>query len=256
LKALFIILGERTLKIIPVLDILDSVAVHAMRGRRKEYKPLKSVLCDSAHPLDVAKVFVSLGFAEIYIADLNAIMGNGQNSAVIERIAKETGLQLMVDAGVADIASARTALQHGASKVIVGTETLTDVNFVQQAVQLLGPDKVIVSLDMKNGQLLNKLNTPKLPDPVDVLQAFQRAGLTQVILLDLGRVGSGEGIELGFLDKVLKNARMLVFVGGGVRDVADLVKLNDIGVGGVLVATSLHSGRITVEEIRHAGLNP
>ncbi len=244
------------MKIIPVLDILNGVAVHAVRGRRKEYQPLKSVLCDSADPLDVAKAFVRLGFTELYIANLNAIMGDGENLAVIEQIAKASDLQLMVDAGVSDIPGARTVLQRGACKVIIGTETLTTISFIQQAVELLGPDKVIVSLDMKNGQLLNKLNAAKSLDPVDVLLQMQSAGLTQVILLDLGRVGSGEGIDWALLRKVLKNAKMQVFVGGGVRDMADLVRLNDMGVEGVLVATSLHSGRITMEEIICAGLNP
>jgi phosphoribosylformimino-5-aminoimidazole carboxamide ribotide isomerase len=244
------------LKVIPVLDILDGVAVHAVRGRRKEYKPLKSVVCDSANPVDVAEAFVKFGFRALYIADLNAIMGNGENSAVIERIAEETGLQLMLDAGVADIASARTVLQHGASNVVVGTETLTDINFVRQAVQRLGPEKVIVSLDMKNGQLLNKFNSAKSPDPVDVLRDFRRAGLTQLILLDLGRVGSGEGIDWALLRKVLRTTKMQVFVGGGVRDVADLVRLSEMRVEGVLVATSLHSGRIAIEDLRRVGLYP
>jgi phosphoribosylformimino-5-aminoimidazole carboxamide ribotide isomerase len=244
-----------TLKIIPVLDILNGVAVHAVRGRRKEYKPLKSVISDSGDPLEVAKVFGRLGFTELYIADLNAIMGNGNNLAIIERIANETGLQLMVDSGVADIPTGRTALQHGTSKVVVGTETLTTLNFVEQAVHLFGPDKVIVSLDMKDGQLLTKLKTAEPTNPVDVLRELQRAELTQVILLDLGRVGSGEGIDWALLCKVQENSKMAVFVGGGVHNMADLVKLNEMGVAGALVATSLHSGKITVEEIRRAGLN-
>ncbi len=243
------------MKIIPVLDILNGVAVHAVRGIRREYKPLKSVLCDSADPLDVAKTFGGLGFRELYVADLNAITGNGENLAVIERIAQTTGLQLMVDAGVADIAGARTVLQHGASRVIVGTETLTDISLVAQAVQLLGPDNVVVSLDMKNGQLLHKFNAAKFSSPIDVLREFQKAGLTQVILLDLSRVGSGEGIDYAFLQTALESVKMRVFVGGGVRDVADLLKLRAMRVAGVLVATALHSGRITVEEIRRAGLS-
>ncbi len=243
------------MKVIPVLDILNGIAVHAVRGKRKEYSPLISVISDSPNPQDVAKAFARLGFTELYIADLNAIMGNGESLAVIEQIGEVTGLKLLVDAGVANTSMARTILLHGASKVIVGTETLTDVGFVQQAVQTLGSDRVVVSLDVKNGRLLNRFNFEKNLDPVYVLQEFRGAGLTQVILLDLGRVGSGEGIDWDLLQKVQTDARMAVYVGGGVRGMKDLLRLKEKGVVGVLVATSLHSGNITVDDIRHAGLS-
>jgi uncharacterized protein related to proFAR isomerase len=39
-----------------------------------------------------------------------------------------------------------------------------------------------------------------------------------------------------------------------VRDIKDLVELKNIGVFGVLVATALHSGRISLEDLRRAGL--
>ncbi len=243
------------MKIIPVLDVLNGVAVHAVRGERSRYKPLKSVLCDSANPLDVAAAFAGLGFRELYVADLNSITGNGENLHFIERIAEKTGLKLMVDTGVADVESSQTILRHGASEVIIGTETLTDMKFVEQAVHLLGSQSVVVSLDMKNGQILTKLNVQRLPDPVELLREFQESGLTQVILLDLGRVGSGAGLDWDFLRTVTQSVRLRVSVGGGVCDIADLVKLNDLRAAGALVATSLHSGKITIEQILGAGLD-
>jgi phosphoribosylformimino-5-aminoimidazole carboxamide ribotide isomerase len=243
------------LKVIPVLDILDGVAVHAVRGRRKEYKPLKSVLCASADPLEVATAFRNLGFIELYVADLNAIMDNGENREILEKIAKNTRLQLMVDAGAANITKARGILQQGASEVIVGTETLTDSHFVEQAVQSLGADRVIVSFDMKNGHLLSRFSLERFPDPIDVLCEFQKMGLSQAILLDLARVGSEEGIDWVFLRRVLEHVSLKVFVGGGVRNLDDLVKSSEMGVSGVLLATALHSGKITVQEIAAAGLS-
>ena len=51
----------------------------------------------------------------------------------------------------------------------------------------------------------------------------------------------------------MKNLGVEVFVGGGVRGMADLKDLANVGVFGVLVATALHSGKITVKEIEQAG---
>jgi phosphoribosylformimino-5-aminoimidazole carboxamide ribotide isomerase len=64
---------ENTVKIIPVIDVLGGRVVHAVRGRRKEYQPLKSTLCASTDPVDVAAALKALGFGELYVADLDAI---------------------------------------------------------------------------------------------------------------------------------------------------------------------------------------
>ena len=68
-------------------------------------------------------------------------------------------------------------------------------------------------------------------------------GVRDFIVLDLARVGSCEGVNMDFLKKALEE-KVNVYVGGGVRDINDLILLENLGVSGVLVATALHSGKI------------
>ncbi len=246
---------QTALKVIPVIDVLNGIAVHAVRGERKNYQPLKSLLSVSPNPLDVAKAFSRLRFGRLYVADLNAITGNGDNLGMIQRIAKETGMQLMVDGGVADVEKAETFLQHGASTIIVGTETLTDIAFLKEAVRMFGAERLVVSLDMKQGHLLAKFRLDRFPDAFALLKELQRIGVKRVIVLDLARVGSGKGVDEDFLRTVLENVSIEVWVGGGVRNIDDLLMLRDMGIAGVLLATALHSGKITVEQIAGAGLS-
>jgi phosphoribosylformimino-5-aminoimidazole carboxamide ribotide isomerase len=246
--------GNNTLKIIPVIDILSGITVHAVRGRRSEYQPLKSMLCTSTDPLDVASAFKALGFSELYIADLDAIMGGHPNFSILKQIADTTGLSLMVDAGIADLERAEKLLRSHVSKVIIGTETLPSFSFVREAVKSLGNEQVVVSLDLKGEKVLSGFELGKLGNPLDVLREIQEIGVEQIIMLDLARVGSGEGVNMPLLTEILKNRKVTVLVGGGVRDIADLVELRTVGVFGVLVATALHSGKITLEELKQAGL--
>ena len=53
---------KQKFRVIPVIDILNGAVVHAVRGKRSEYKPIESVICKSAEPLEVAKAFKNLGF--------------------------------------------------------------------------------------------------------------------------------------------------------------------------------------------------
>jgi phosphoribosylformimino-5-aminoimidazole carboxamide ribotide isomerase len=246
--------GNNALKVVPVIDVLGGVAVHAVRGRRSEYQPLKSVLCTSAKPLDVALAFKALGFSELYIADLDAIMGGHPNFSILKQIADTTGLSLMVDAGIADLERAEKLLKSHVSKVIIGTETLPSISFVGEAVKSLGKEQVVVSLDLKGEKVISGVELGNLGNPLDVLREIQEIGVEQIILLDLARVGSGEGVNMSLLIEILKNRKVRVLVGGGVRDITDLVELRNMGVFGVLVATALHSGKITLAELKQAGL--
>lgn len=243
------------LKIIPVLDIVNGVAVHAVRGIRKEYKPIRSVVSVSSDPLEVACAFEKIGFSELYIADLDAISGVSYGFSSIEQIADACNIGLIVDGGVSDIRRARELLQIGASKIIVGTETLTSVPFVEEAIRFLGRERVLLSLDLRNGQLLTKLASDVQTEPLSLLRRFCDMGLTQVVVLDLMRVGSSEGVNMVFLANLLRDFDIDVYVGGGVRSYADLLELRKLGITGVLLATALHSGVIRAERLVDIGLD-
>jgi phosphoribosylformimino-5-aminoimidazole carboxamide ribotide isomerase len=241
-------------KIIPVIDVLGGRVVHAVRGRRKEYQPLKSNLCASTDPVDVAAALKALGFGELYVADLDAITHGQANFSIFKNIADKTGLELMVDAGIDDLKKAESVLESHVSKVIIGTETLPSISLVAEAIELFGSEKIMVSLDLMGDRVISGFELGALKNPMALLRQFQEAGVSQIIVLDLARVGSGEGVNMPFLKEVVRNSKAKVFVGGGVRDVKDLVELKDLGVFGVLVATALHSGKISLKELKHARL--
>ena len=241
------------MKVIPVIDILNGVVVHAVRGKRSEYQPMQSVLCGSVDPLEVAKAFKGLGFTDLYVADLDAIIDCSADFQTVSRMAEETGVKLMVDAGVTAMERAQSLLSSGVSKLVIGTETLQTKSFVGEAVRAFGSARVVVSLDLKGDKVLAKSGFDGCTDGMCLLKEFKEMGVTQVIVLDLARVGSSEGVNVDFVRKVLASG-MEVYVGGGVRDMADLVELRSLGVSGVLVASALHSGKISVEELRQKGL--
>ena len=246
--------GRKRLKIVPVIDILGGVVVHAVRGRRKKYQPVKSVLCSSADPLEIASAFKECGFQEVYLADLDAIIGNKANYATYKLIAEKTGLNQMVDAGVTNIKQAEKVLENRASKIVIGTETLQSMDFVAKAIETFGSDGTIVSIDLMGNKLLNRLPSEEFAEPLALLSEFQRVGVENFILLDLARVGSGEGINSEILKAAIGNFRAKLFVGGGVRDIDDMLEMQKIGVYGILAATALHSGKISIEELKCSGL--
>ena len=250
----FISQGAWILKVIPVIDVLNGKVVHAVKGKRNEYQPVQSSLTESAEPLQAAKVFMSFGFSELYVADLDAIIDCSADFENFKDITGETGLKLMVDAGITSIERAQKLFSNGVSKLIIGTETLQKKAFVAEAVKLFGSEHVVVSLDLKGDKILVKLGFDGCTDPICLLKDFKAMGVSQVIILDLLRVGSGEGVNIEFLKKVIAEIGVDVYVGGGVRNIDDLAELKSLGISGALIATALHTGKITVAQLKQHGL--
>ena len=73
------------------------------------------------------------------------------------------------------------------------------------------------------------------------------SGVRRILLLDLARVGVGQGTGTEELCRRLTRAHheVSVYVGGGVRGRDDLERLRDCGAAAALVASALHDGRLT-----------
>lgn len=236
-----------------MIDVLNGIAVHGIRGERKKYKPLKSILCKSSDPLDIAVTFEALGFKSLYLADLDSILENASNFSLYKRIVAETSLELMVDAGTADRAKAKKVLESGVTKIIVGTETLRSFEFLNQAVEAFEEEKIIVSIDMKEGKMLSLSDAIKSLDATSFAQKLEDAGVSQIILLDLSRVGTEHGTNSAVLESILKKTSLDVLVGGGIKGIKELEELRRLGVSGALIATVLHNGKLKVDELKSKG---
>ena len=113
------------MRVIPVIDLKGAAAVHAVRGERERYRPLRSAIVAGSDPVEVTRaVRDALGLDELYVADLDAIAGRSAHRATIAALAREA--RVMVDAGVTAVAEVGRLLELGAARVVIGTETLAD----------------------------------------------------------------------------------------------------------------------------------
>jgi phosphoribosylformimino-5-aminoimidazole carboxamide ribotide isomerase len=213
------------MRVVGVIDLKAGAAVHAVRGERERYRPL-------GDPLALARRF---RLEELYVADLDAITGTGGNDSIIAALAREA--HVMVDAGVSEPERARALLDLGVRRVVVGTETLADGDAIDRL-----PDAVL-SVDLRDGRVLSR--DPRLAGltAVDAVARLHPAGLHEVIVLDLARVGSGAGPDVAAIAEIHAAFPDLeLLAGGGVRDAGDMRALEGAGAAGALVGTALHRG--------------
>jgi phosphoribosylformimino-5-aminoimidazole carboxamide ribotide isomerase len=238
------------MRVVPVIDLKAGTAVHAVRGERERYRPVSNVSAgDDGDPLALVRAFKSeLGLDELYVADLDAITGEGEHSETIAALAREA--RVMVDAGVSEPERARALLDLGPQRVIVGTETLTGPEALDRLLAALPEGTVVLSVDLRDGGLLSPDPTLAGLPALDAMARLHRAGLREAIVLDLARVGTGAGLDVGLIaDLHAAFPALALLAGGGVRDVSDLRALRDAGAAGALVGTALHTGVIGSREL-------
>jgi phosphoribosylformimino-5-aminoimidazole carboxamide ribotide isomerase len=240
------------LELIPVLDLAGGRAVHAVGGERARYAPVGSVLATGqpGDALSIARAYRrTVGAHRCYVADLDAITGGAVQRELLGRLASPEGFagQLLVDAGIANVADLRR-LDELPVTPIVGLETLGHWNDL--APLLAAAPALIFSLDVHAGQPMGRpAARPTGPaSPAAIAAGLVAAGVRELIVLELARVGREQGPDLEMLETVRATAPdVRLLAGGGVRNAGDLAQLARIGVDGVLVASALHRGTLAVE---------
>ena len=228
------------MRIVPVLDLKGGIVVHARRGQRAEYAPLRSPLLDGCEPLAVARALCDAADADtLYVADLDAIAGA---PAAVEMIASlSTVAEIWVDAGATTRDRAAALDRAGAARNIVGTESLAP-----GAIDRADGPPWVLSVDLRDGRLISPRPELAGHDAAATAPLATTLGVREVLVIDLARVGSGSGpplLAVSALAAALPG--VAIYAGGGVRDDDDLRALEAAGATGALVATSLHEGRIT-----------
>ncbi|WP_459201512.1 HisA/HisF family protein [Methanococcus sp. CF] len=216
------------MEIIPVIDLMNGLAVSGKSGNRKEYVSLKSVLCESSYPIDVIKKYKENGAKKVYIADLNSIMGTGDNFEIV----KSLNIFKIVDFGVTDKKDLENAKKYS-EMAILGTETLNDISILKE-------ENIILSLDFKNGKLLNY-------DLDEILSEIDKK--TPLIILDISSVGTQKGINVELIKNILERTDNPIYIGGGIKSEDDLKISKELGISGVLIGTTIHNGKLDLKKI-------
>jgi phosphoribosylformimino-5-aminoimidazole carboxamide ribotide isomerase len=226
------------MEIIPVLDLMSGMAVSGKSGQRETYKPLKTVYSPSSHPVEIAISLKRNGAKRIYLADLDAIEGKGNNLEMVKKI--NHIMPVMLDGGVKDLESFHFVLEF-AEKIIVATETLKSLKDLQEICARFSKERIIMSIDIKDELILSKNLNITLEELKPVLKGLKQE---EIILLDISRVGTEKGFNLKLINQ-FKGYEDSLILGGGIepQEIKDLLNR---GVNKFLIGTALHSGKINL----------
>ncbi|MFZ2070347.1 MAG: HisA/HisF-related TIM barrel protein [Halobacteriota archaeon] len=231
-------------RLIFVMDLLDGEVVHARKGERSKYEPIHlfSSIVSSSDPI---QVMAAIKPVEVYIADLNRLMGRGSNKEVIKTIRdKSRKTRITVDYGIKNLKEV-AEVDIICDSLVLGTETAS-MDLIDAASKGRSDIRdILVSIDLYNKEVLTNDKSMKI-DPLLLIRALNAYPIQALIVLELDKVGTKGGIDFEFLSRAVAASAHEIIIGGGVRSGEDVDKMAEIGVKGALVATAVHDGTIPV----------
>ena len=229
--------------IIPAIDIIDGKPVRLYQG---DYNKKEVVGQDV---LKIAKNFEIAGAEYIHLVDLEGTKkGKLINNKIIIEVAKSVNLPIEVGGGIRTYENIKCLIDNGISRVILGTVAIENLDFVKRALDKFG-DKISIGVDCKNGYLCGRgwLKESKF-NYIDFSKEMEKMGVDNIILTDISRDGTLQGVNIGMLKKLNENICMNITSSGGIAKIDDIRELKNLNIYGVIIGKALYSKHINLKE--------
>jgi len=200
-------------------------------------------------PVSVARVFADAGATWLHVVDLDgARAGAPAQLQLAANIVAEVHDRCRVEigGGLRTPEAIAGALGTGAARAAVGTAALGDPAFAASIVARHGTDRIVASIDVRDGMALGqgwREGAPGLPvaQAVGMLAA---AGVTTFEVTAIDRDGLLEGPDLALLRSLVALRQGRIIASGGIASIKDVIAVHAIGCEGAIVGRAIYEGRI------------
>ncbi|MGZ3777646.1 MAG: 1-(5-phosphoribosyl)-5-[(5-phosphoribosylamino)methylideneamino]imidazole-4-carboxamide isomerase [Mucilaginibacter sp.] len=241
--------------IIPAIDILNKKVVRLREGDYQQVTEYEVTL------EEMIEQYQSYGTDMIHVIDLNGARNDFSNQEYLFDVIRKTDMKVQYGGGIRSIDKVKELIDAGVYRVIVGTQAITNPNFLPSLAQeICGRDKcsdqVIVAIDVLDEVIKYsgwmESSPIKLRDYVD---KCLQLGFFRFLCTDINKDGKlgGAGVEL--YQKLLDHSPFIKLIAsGGVSSMKDIIQLSKIKIESCVVGKAIYEGHISIEEIQNWNL--
>lgn len=237
--------------IIPAIDILNGKVVRLREGDY-EQTTFYDVTLD-----EMIEKYQSNGTEFIHIIDLNGARGDFSNQKFLFDIINKTEIKVQYGGGVRSIDKVKELIDYGIHRVIVGTQALTNVDFLPElSREICGKDKcsdqVVVAIDVLDEVI--KYSGWMESSPIKLMDYVDKClnlGFFRFLCTDIDKDGKLGGAGVDVYKKLLEHSPFIKLIAsGGISSMQDIEELQKIKVESCVVGKAIYEERISIEEIK------
>lgn len=228
--------------ILPAIDVKDGRCVRLFQG---DFSTAEQV---AENHLQTAKSFEDAGAKWIHMVDLDGAKdAKPVNSALFLEVAKNTSLKVELGGGIRNMQTVEYYLSRGISRVILGSAAVQNPAFVAQAVKEFG-EQIAIGIDAKNQMVAAEgwLDNSGL-HYLELAKQMEQVGITRIIYTDISKDGTLSGPNLEQLDAINQAVSCDIIASGGIKELADIKALKELGLYGAICGKSIYSGSLSLK---------
>lgn len=232
------------MKLYPAIDMKDGKCVRLKQG---EFNDIK-VYCDE--PWKVAKYFEENGASFIHLVDLDgALKGHSVNEESIKRIVSEVNIPCELGGGIRTARDIERVLSYGINRVIIGTKAVSSPEFVREAVEKFGSEKIVIGVDAKDGFVAVE-GWEQLSDKtaLSMCLTMKELGVRHIVYTDISKDGMLSGPNVAMTKKLTDETGLDIIASGGVSGAEDLRSLAAAGIKGAIIGKAIYENRINIRD--------
>jgi phosphoribosylformimino-5-aminoimidazole carboxamide ribotide isomerase len=213
--------------LIPSIDLMGGRIVQLVQGEK-----LRLAFDDFEYWIEKFSKFPL-----VQLIDLDAALRQGDNSALVEQIAKR--LPVQAGGGIHTIERARQVLDAGAKRVIIGSalfspEGLVNTAFASSLAQSVGADRVVAGIDTKNGRIAVKGWKTQVELTPDEAIPQLEPNVSAFLYTHVDGEGMLQGFPIETAARLRKLTERQLIVAGGIRSQQEVDALEVLGADAVV----------------------
>ena len=235
------------IRLVPAIDIIDGSCVRLTKG---DYSTKKEYASD---PLQIAQQFEAAGITHLHVVDLDgAKAGKVLNWSVVERICKETNLNVDFGGGVRTTAEVEKLFSLGVKQITGGSIAVKNKALFLEWLATYGGDKIILGVDVKDEMVaISGWEETTSLHIFDFLEEYIAKGIKYIICTDISKDGMLQGTSNDLYKKIQeKYPELNIIASGGVASMEDIHTLNEMNTEGVIFGKAFYEGKISIEELQ------
>ncbi len=241
--------------IIPAIDILDGKVVRLREGDYNQ----KTVYDVSI--ADMIETYRANGTELIHIIDLNGAKGDFSNQETLFEIIRKTEMKVQYGGGIRTIEQVSSLLDAGVYRVIVGTQAITNPNFLSDLSKEVGKkydyaNRIVIAIDVLDEVI--KYSGWMESSPIKLLDYIDKCldlGFFRFLCTDINKDGKLGGAAVELYQKLLEHSPFIKLIAsGGISSMADIEELAKCDIRSCVVGKAIYENRISIDEIKQWNL--
>jgi phosphoribosylformimino-5-aminoimidazole carboxamide ribotide isomerase len=232
------------ISVIPAIDVIDGKCVRLTQG---DYAQKTSY---HDHPLEVAKKYEDHGIKRLHLVDLDGAKAKKIiNHKVLEAICTHTTLSVDFGGGLQSEEDLRIAFECGAQQITGGSIAVKDEEMFKHWLKTYTGQKIILGTDTKDKKIaVHGWQETSDISLYDILDKYIPLGISYTISTDVAKDGLLQGPSFDLYKEMQeKYPQLNIIASGGVSEIGDIDKLNEMGIYGVVVGKAIYENKISLK---------